>query len=82
MEKRARCRISAASVFGNLAQLGHRFAGQRFDLQPDLEFALVRPKLAHLRPGITIDHPAKIKARARNGKRFVRKKAPLRRIDR
>ena len=47
----------------NLAELGHRLAGEGLDLQPDLELALVRPELAHLRPGITIDHAAKIKAR-------------------
>src|ERR1700732_3982495 len=47
-------------LFGNLAELGHRFASKHFDLQPDLRFALNRPDLAHLRTGITIDHPAKI----------------------
>src|SRR3954452_25333259 len=48
----------------DLAQLGHCFASQSLDFQPDLEFALVRPELAHPRPGITIDHSAKIKARS------------------
>ena len=46
----------------NLAKLRHRFAGEGFNFQPDFEFALVRPKLAHRRPGITIDHSSKIKA--------------------
>src|SRR4051812_47362756 len=46
----------------DLAQLRHCLAGQSLDLQPDLEFALLRPQLAHLWPGITVDHPAKIKA--------------------
>jgi hypothetical protein len=48
---------------GDQAQLGHRFASQRLDLEPDLELALIRPKFAHLRPGISIDHSRKIKAR-------------------
>jgi hypothetical protein len=56
-----------------LAELGHGLAGQYFNLEPNLKFPLVRPNLAHLRPGITIDHRAKIKALARRGKRFVRK---------
>src|SRR5207248_8725793 len=63
----------------NLAQLRHCFARERFDFEPDLEFAFLRPELTHLRSGITIDHSAKIKSGNRNGKRFVRKKASLRR---
>jgi hypothetical protein len=46
----------------DLAELGHRFTGQGLNFQPNFEFALVRPKLAHRRPGITIDHGRKIKA--------------------
>jgi hypothetical protein len=45
-----------------LAQLGHRFAGEDLDFQPDLKLALVRPEFPHLWPGITFDHRAKIKA--------------------
>ncbi len=82
MENRARFRISTASAFGIWPQLGHRLTRQRFDLQPDFELALVRPKFAHLRPGISIDHRRKIKAARENGKRFVHKKAPLRRTNR
>jgi hypothetical protein len=48
---------------GDLTKLGHRFTGQDFDLEPNLELALVRPKIAHLRPGISIDHVKRIKAR-------------------
>src|SRR4051812_27563503 len=46
----------------DLAQLRHRLARQSLNLQPDLEFSLLRPQLAHLWPGITVDHRAKIKA--------------------
>jgi hypothetical protein len=49
----------------DLAELGHRLAGEQFDFQPDLEFAFVRPDLAHLRPGITINHCRKIKRLAK-----------------
>ena len=68
--------------FGNLAQLGHRFTGQRFDLQPNLELALFRPKLTHLRPGITIDHPRKIKARRETESVLYAKKRRFSGIDR
>ena len=68
--------------FRNLAQLGHRFTGQRFDLQPDLELALFRPKLTHLRPGITIDHPRKIKARRETESVLYAKKRRFGGIDR
>src|SRR5579864_4150397 len=50
-------------LFWDLAERGHRFASEDFDLQPDLVFALVRPDLAHLGTGITINHPAKIDCR-------------------
>ena len=58
--------------FWNLAALGHRFAGENFNLEPDLKFARVRPELAHLRPRITIDHRENIKAPFRRGKCFMR----------
>jgi hypothetical protein len=58
--------------FWDLAALSHRFAGEDFNLEPDLKFARVRPELAHLRPGITIDHRENIKARFRRGKCFMR----------
>ena len=61
-------------LFRNLAELGHRLAGKQFDLKPDLELALVRPNVAHLRPGITIDHARKIEERAETRKCFVGKK--------
>src|SRR6266704_6187506 len=60
-------------MFWDLTKLGHRLAGEYFNLEPNLKFPLIRPNLAHLRPGITIDHPAKIKALAQRGKRFVQK---------
>ena len=34
-------------LFRDLAELGHGFAGEQFDLEPDLEFALVGPDIAH-----------------------------------
>ena len=46
--------------FWDLAQLGHRLAGEHFDLQPNLELAFVRPDFGHLWPGITVNHPGKI----------------------
>src|SRR5882724_7838952 len=55
----------------NLAKLRHRLTSEYFDLQPDLEFALVRPDFAHLWPGITVDHCIKIKATALREKCFV-----------
>src|SRR5438552_19124310 len=51
-------------LFWNLTELGHRLAGKQFDFQPDLEFVLVRPNVAHLRPGITIDHAPRSKRSA------------------
>jgi len=60
-------------LFWDLAELGHRLAGEYFNLEPNLKFPLIRPNLAHFRPGITIDHRPKIKALAQRGKRFVRK---------
>jgi hypothetical protein len=46
-------------LFRDLAELGHRFAREQFDLKPNLEFALVGPDIAHLRPRVTIDHAAR-----------------------
>src|SRR4029077_722236 len=46
----------------DLAKLRHRLAGEHLNLQPNLELALIRPDLAHLWPGITVDHCTKIKA--------------------
>src|SRR4051794_28917536 len=50
----------------NLSQGRHRLAGQRLDLEPDFEFPLFRPQLAHLRAGVTLDHASKIKAGLRS----------------
>ena len=61
-------------LFRNLAELGHCLAGKQFDLEPDLVFALIRPDLAHLRTGITIDHPAKIDCPAERESVFAAKK--------
>ena len=36
----------------------HSVTGESFDLEPDFEFALVRPDSAHFRPRITGDHRA------------------------
>src|SRR5438045_5869940 len=60
--------------FRNLAKLSHRLAGEHFSLEPNLEFAFVRPDLAHFWPGITIDHFRKIKASGEREKRFMYKK--------
>src|SRR3989442_12780278 len=49
----------------DLAEVGHRRASEQFDFQPDLEFAFVRPDLAHLWPGISINHCRKIKRLAK-----------------
>src|SRR5207237_5231179 len=48
-------------LFRNLAKLCHRLAGQHFNFQPDFKLSMVRPDLAHLWPGITVDHARKIK---------------------
>src|SRR5437764_120025 len=58
-------------VLWNLAKVRHRLTREYFNLQPDLELALVRPDLAHLWPGITVDHCIKIKATALREKCFV-----------
>src|SRR5947207_2397123 len=55
----------------DLAELCHRLAGEDFNLQPNLKLSLVRPDLAHLRSGITIDHSRNIKAACLREKRFI-----------
>ena len=57
----------------NQPQPCHRFAGEGFNFEPDLEFALVRPDGAHLRPGITVNHPGNIKALPKAEKRLLQK---------
>src|SRR5439155_13043960 len=57
----------------NLAKLSHCFAGEHFNLKPNLKLAFVRPNPAHLWPGVTINHFRKIKAGAKREKRFVYK---------
>ena len=59
--------------FRNQTQPRHRFAGDGFDFQPDLKFAFVRPDGAHLRSGITVNHPGNIKALPKAGKRLLQK---------
>src|SRR6476620_5313513 len=59
--------------FRNQTQPRHRFAGDGFDFQPDLKFAAVRPDGAHLRSGITVNHPGNIKALPKAGKRLLQK---------
>src|SRR5207244_1330611 len=64
-------------LFGNLAKLRHRLAGEHLDLQPNLKLTFVRPDFAHLWPGIAIDHSGKIKAGGLGEKRFsLTKKTP------
>src|SRR5947207_12476159 len=64
----------------NLAKLSHCFAGEHFNLKPNLKLAFVRPDLAHLWPGITIDHAGKIKASDEREKRFIYKKIAPRKL--
>ena len=59
--------------FGNQTQPRHRFAGDGFDFEPDLKFAFIRPDGAHLRSGITVNHPGNIKALPKAGKRLLQK---------
>src|SRR5205085_12344396 len=59
--------------FRNQTQPRHRFAGDGFDFEPDLKFAFVRPDGAHLRSGITVNHPENIKALPNPGKRLLQK---------
>jgi hypothetical protein len=55
----------------DLAKLCHYLAGEHFDLQPNLKLAFVRPDLAHLWPGITVNHCIKIKGASLSEKCFV-----------
>src|SRR5437879_4408977 len=57
----------------NQAQPRHLFASDGFNVEPDLEFARVRPDSAHFRPGITINHRGNIKALPKAGKRLLQK---------
>ena len=50
---------------GDLSEPGHRLAGEGLDLEPDFVFALVGPEGAHLRTGITVDHPRILSERRR-----------------
>src|SRR6266404_2645406 len=59
--------------FRDQTQPRHRFAGDGFDFEPDLKFAFVRPDSAHLRSGITVNHPANIKAPPKAEKRLLQK---------
>src|SRR3984893_1112968 len=71
-DRKARTLSDFCSVaFGNLAELGHGFASQHLDLEPDLKFALIRPDPAHFGSGITVDHCAKIKSLLRSRKCFM-----------
>jgi len=60
---------------------GHRFAGENFDLEPDLEFPLLRPKVAHGSAGITINHCPNIEKTRTAAKRFVQKRSVARADD-
>src|SRR5437868_1609401 len=64
-------------LFRNLAQLCHCLAGEHFNFQPDFKLALVRPDFAHLRPGITVDHPGNIRATGVSEKRFCLMCGPI-----
>src|SRR6266480_321386 len=59
--------------FRNQTQPSHRFTGDGLNFQPDLEFARLRPDRAHLRPGITVNHPGNIKALLKAGKCLLQK---------
>ena len=48
----------------------HRVTGDGFNLEPDFEFALVRPDSTHFRPGITGDHQCTIRVPLKPEKRF------------
>ena len=66
----------------DLPDLRHRFAGESFDLEPNLEFSLLGPELAHRRAGISINHRLNIESRGTAAKRFVQKETSLGRTDR
>ena len=58
----------------DLPDFRHRFAGKGFDLEPDLEFSLLGPELAHRRAGISLNHRVNIESRATAAKRFRTKR--------
>jgi hypothetical protein len=60
----------------DLAELRHRLARERLNLQPDLEFPLLGPEIAHRSARVTIDHARKLERRRKAESHFVRKKAP------
>src|SRR5262249_43916937 len=72
---RKSCALPDFSRVGDwdLTEVGHRFASQRFNLEPDFEFPLLGPQFAHRRAGITIDHRATIEGAPLAAKRFVEK---------
>ena len=82
MEKRAAFPNLLRIGLWNLADFRHRFAGEGFDFEPDLEFSLLGPKLAHRRAGITLNHRANIESGASTAKRFVEKETSLERTNR
>ena len=67
--------------FWNLTERSHCFAGKNFDLEPDLEFPLLRPKVAHGSAGITINHCPNIEKTRTAAKRFVQKRSVARADD-
>src|SRR6188474_550 len=58
----------------DLPDFGHRVAGESFDLEPNLEFSLLGPELAHRRAGISLNHHMNIESRATAAKRFRTKR--------
>ena len=46
--------------FRDDALLDKRFGGKQFDLQPDLQLALLSPDVPHLGAGIALNHARKI----------------------
>ena len=58
----------------DLSDFGHRFAGKDFDLEPNLEFSLLGPELAHRSAGISLNHRMNIGSRGTAAKRFRTKR--------
>src|SRR5882757_9349517 len=58
----------------DLPDFGHRFAGKGLDLEPNLEFSLLGPELAHRRAGISLNHRMNIESPATAAKRFRTKR--------
>ena len=48
----------AGVLLRDLPEASHGFAGEGFDLEPDVVFALVGPEGSHLRSGISVNHRA------------------------